>query len=36
VDALLKAWFEALLAQPVPEALMRRVQQLDASAGDPG
>ena len=29
VDGLLKAWFEALAAQPVPEALLRHLDGLD-------
>ena len=32
VDDLLKAWFQALMAQPVPEALRRRIEQLDAES----
>lgn len=27
LDAQLRAWFEALLAQPVPEALLRRLDE---------
>jgi hypothetical protein len=34
LDATLSAWFETLLAQPVPEALLRYLDQLDG-AGDP-
>lgn len=30
VDDLLKAWFEALLSRPVPEALLRELDRLDA------
>ena len=31
VDDLLKAWFQALMAQPVPEALLRHIELLEAS-----
>ena len=34
LDATLSAWFEILLAQPVPEALLRHLDQLDG-AGEP-
>lgn len=34
VDDLLKAWFQALTAQPVPEVMLQKIQQLEARAND--
>lgn len=31
LDERLRAWFETMLAQPVPESLLRRVDELDAA-----
>jgi hypothetical protein len=34
VDDLLKAWFQALTAQPVPQALLQQLERLEASGGE--
>jgi hypothetical protein len=34
LDRQLRAWFDGLLAQPIPEALLRHLDQLEASEGD--
>jgi hypothetical protein len=34
LDAQLRAWFDSLLVQPVPEALLRHLDQLEAPEGD--
>lgn len=31
VDVLLRAWFDALTTQPVPEALLRHLDQLNGA-----
>lgn len=34
VDAQLRAWFDGLLAQPVPEALLRHMDELSSGETD--
>ena len=36
LDAQLRAWFDSLLAQPVPEALLRHLDRLEKIPGEPG